>query len=139
MSNDSKDADRRGEIPELTKKLGILDQYVGEDPKITARLEDILAQLPENLVTNLHSRMTNQLQIARAGYDRFASEHGISKAEKRLLDSLVNGMTVVQHAEANGISVNTARTHMRRLLDKTGSKGQLDLVGKVNRLLNGGG
>ena len=41
---------------------------------------------------------------------------------------LVQGMTVAEVADTLGISLATARTHLARLLDKTGSSRQADLV-----------
>jgi DNA-binding CsgD family transcriptional regulator len=40
----------------------------------------------------------------------------------------VQGMAPAEAAEALGISLPTARTHLARLLDKTGTSRQADLV-----------
>ena len=41
---------------------------------------------------------------------------------------LVQGMTISEAAEALGISIPTAKTHLARLFDKTGTSRQTDLV-----------
>ena len=49
-------------------------------------------------------------------------------AESRVMMLLVQGMAPAEVAETLGISLPTARTHLARLLDKTGTNRQADLV-----------
>jgi DNA-binding CsgD family transcriptional regulator len=58
----------------------------------------------------------------------FVRRYGITPAESRVMQLLVQGMTPADAAEALGISLPTARTHLARLLDKTGTSRQADLV-----------
>lgn len=125
---------RRSAIPELIQELGIGGETFGDDPAFKRRLEKIMESLPEPLIESLHERMTSELVSAQRVYQEYLQNAGISKSEERLLASLLQGMTVIQHAENSHISINTARTHMRRLLEKTGSNGQLDLVQKIHAL-----
>lgn len=54
--------------------------------------------------------------------------YAITPAESRLMQLLVQGMTVAEAADALGVSLPTARTHLARLFDKTGTSRQADLV-----------
>ncbi|GAB3625296.1 helix-turn-helix transcriptional regulator [Pandoraea terrae] len=57
---------------------------------------------------------------------------GLSPAEARLALALYDGKELAQIAEEAGVAINTARTQLRNIFDKTGSRRQADLV----RLLN---
>ena len=57
-----------------------------------------------------------------------AQLHGLTPAEARVAAALVKGDTLAQYAEQAGCSEDTARTHMKRILDKTGASRQADLV-----------
>jgi DNA-binding CsgD family transcriptional regulator len=52
----------------------------------------------------------------------------LTAAESRLAELLMQGETVVGAAERLGISHNTARTHLQRIYQKTGTKHQSGLV-----------
>jgi DNA-binding CsgD family transcriptional regulator len=58
----------------------------------------------------------------------FVRRYAITPAESRVMQLLVQGMAPAEAAEALGISLPTARTHLARLLDKTGTSRQADLV-----------
>lgn len=58
---------------------------------------------------------------------------GLSAAELRVLEALLEGRSPGEAAEALGVSITTVRTHIQRLLAKTGTSRQVDLV----RLLAG--
>lgn len=53
---------------------------------------------------------------------------GLSPAEARLARALVHGMTPEEHAATAGVSISTVRTQLRRVLEKTGTKRQTELV-----------
>ena len=53
---------------------------------------------------------------------------GLSQAQKRLAHQVSTGMRLTEAAEALGISVNTARTHLTRIYAKTGVNSQVALV-----------
>lgn len=57
--------------------------------------------------------------------------YGLSIAEASLLQSLLGGITVLQHAARAGIRPTTARFHLRHVLQKTGTVGQSQLMRKV--------
>jgi DNA-binding CsgD family transcriptional regulator len=58
----------------------------------------------------------------------FVRRYGITPAESRVMMLLVQGMTIAETAEALGVSLPTAKTHLARLFDKTGTSRQADLV-----------
>jgi DNA-binding CsgD family transcriptional regulator/PAS domain-containing protein len=58
----------------------------------------------------------------------FVRRFAITPAESRVMMLLVQGMTISEAAEALGISPPTAKTHLARLFDKTGTSRQTDLV-----------
>lgn len=58
--------------------------------------------------------------------------YGLTAAETRLLDALARGQALGEIADAAGISVHTARTHLKRVLSKTGTHRQGDLIRLVH-------
>lgn len=64
----------------------------------------------------------------------FARGHNLTHAEERLLTLLCEGACVLGAAERAGCAVNTARTHVRGLLRKTGQPTLRALVARVGNL-----
>jgi DNA-binding CsgD family transcriptional regulator/PAS domain-containing protein len=58
----------------------------------------------------------------------FVRHFGITQAENRVLDLLLQGMSLERAAETLGVSANTAKTHLARLFTKTGTQRQADLA-----------
>ena len=56
---------------------------------------------------------------------------GFTPAEARLTAALVAGKSVKEFAEEAGVSLNTARTHLKNVFPKTGVKRQAALVREV--------
>jgi len=56
---------------------------------------------------------------------------GLTKAERGLLDILVQGTSLPDAAQMLGVARSTARTHLQRLFDKTGKRRQVDLLRMV--------
>ncbi|RYE94292.1 MAG: serine/threonine protein kinase [Myxococcales bacterium] len=54
--------------------------------------------------------------------------HGLTATEARLAAALAAGQTLADFAAERGTTEATARTHLKRVLDKTGTKRQADLV-----------
>lgn len=54
--------------------------------------------------------------------------YGLTAAETRLLSALMAGEHLTDYADRLEISIATVRTHMKRLLSKTGHHRQLDLI-----------
>lgn len=60
--------------------------------------------------------------------DMFASLHGATLAELRVLRQLLNGMSVYEVSAALNLSRNTVRTHLKSLFAKTGTTRQSELL-----------
>lgn len=58
----------------------------------------------------------------------FVRRYGITPAECRVLMLLTQGMTPKEAAETLGVSLATAKTHISRLFEKTGTQRQADLI-----------
>ena len=112
----------------LAVNLGVMNLDLDPDPVILDRLVNVLGQLPDGAANKITRSMANAAETKNKDPEDFLKKYNISKAEGRLLFSLIEGVSVIQHAENLKISINTARSHMRRLLEKTGASGQLDLV-----------
>lgn len=54
--------------------------------------------------------------------------YGITPAQTRLATLIVGGCDLVEAARRLGVSANTARTHLQRMFDKTGTRSQPALV-----------
>lgn len=57
--------------------------------------------------------------------------YGLTPAETRLASELLNDRTVEEAAQILGISINTARTQLTRLFEKTGTRRQPELVRRL--------
>jgi DNA-binding CsgD family transcriptional regulator len=57
-----------------------------------------------------------------------ARQYGLTPAEVNLLRALVDGKRLKGYADDAGITLNTAKTHLKQLFAKTGSERQSDLV-----------
>jgi DNA-binding CsgD family transcriptional regulator len=60
--------------------------------------------------------------------DHAAQVFGLSPAQATVALALCEGRPLTEHARSTGISMNTARTHLRRVVDKTGVSSQPALV-----------
>lgn len=54
--------------------------------------------------------------------------YGLTPAEARLLAALVEGERLPAYARRHGISITTAKTHLKALFDKVGERRQADLI-----------
>jgi DNA-binding CsgD family transcriptional regulator len=57
-----------------------------------------------------------------------AQMFGLSPSQSRLVAALVAGESMADYAESAGVSINTAKTQMRRIFLKMGVKRQSELV-----------
>jgi DNA-binding CsgD family transcriptional regulator len=64
------------------------------------------------------------------------SAFGLTVAEVRVLERLIEGRTIVQVAAELDTAISTARTHLARLMQKTGSSRQADLVRTAMQLMS---
>lgn len=64
-----------------------------------------------------------------------AASFGLTRAETRVLESLLAGRTLAETANALGIAATTARTHLDNIFAKTGVARQADLLRLAARLV----
>lgn len=57
-----------------------------------------------------------------------AQRYGLTPAEVKLLRALVDGKRLADYADGAGITLNTAKTHLKQLFTKTGSERQSDVL-----------
>jgi DNA-binding CsgD family transcriptional regulator len=67
-------------------------------------------------------------QVQRTPVARLAKQFGLSPAEQRLTEAVVNGLPLVEAAEQLGIRLSTARTRLKAIQAKTHCHRQVDLV-----------
>lgn len=60
--------------------------------------------------------------------DHVTRRYGLTPAEVKLFQALVDGDRLSEYADVAGITLNTAKTHLKQLFAKTGSRRQADLV-----------
>lgn len=60
--------------------------------------------------------------------DRFASAHGLTPAERRVLNEIVRGGGLVEAAAKLGVALPTARTQLQHIFQKTQTASQAELV-----------
>ena len=72
--------------------------------------------------------LLNNLDFAIDKIDASAALFGLSGAQQRLAELIASGHDVVASAARLGITVNTAKTHLQRIFDKTGARSQATLI-----------
>jgi DNA-binding CsgD family transcriptional regulator len=60
--------------------------------------------------------------------------YGLSKSELTLVMALAGGLTLQEHAAAHGITYETARSHLKSVRAKTGTRRQAEIVRLVHRI-----
>jgi DNA-binding CsgD family transcriptional regulator len=66
--------------------------------------------------------------VARLDDGLVATVHGLTPTEALLAVAIAEGKSLAEFAAARGCSEQTARTHLKRILDKTQARRQADLV-----------
>lgn len=64
----------------------------------------------------------------RTSYEVLTKLYGLTQSEAKLVQLLVNGLTIDDAALELAISVNTARTHLKHVFHKTGINRQTELI-----------
>jgi DNA-binding CsgD family transcriptional regulator len=70
-------------------------------------------------------------QVADPSVEQLRQQFGLTPAEAAVACEVVKGFGVIECASAIGISQATARTHLHRVFEKTGTNRQAQLVRKV--------
>ena len=86
---------------------------IGSEPLWDERVREIAAWLPGEIRREMAEVFARMAPGGEApDISGFAAEHGLTPAETRLVESLVNGASVAEHAEAQGIfHQHGARAH----------------------------
>ena len=79
--------------------------------------------------------MTQEASYAAPPTDTLRVLYGLTPAEVRICELMLQGMTPNEISEQIGVAVSTARTHLLRIFQKTGTARQADLVRLVASLL----
>jgi DNA-binding CsgD family transcriptional regulator len=64
--------------------------------------------------------------------DALAALYGLTRAEAVLLAAVSRGVTLAEYAERHGITIGTARTHWKHILQKSGFHRAVDLIRDVS-------
>ena len=68
--------------------------------------------------------VTNRIEQA-------ATIYGLSPAQVRLARLIVDGHDLASASEILEVSINTVRTHLQRMFDRTGARSQVALIGAL--------
>ncbi|MEM8695745.1 MAG: helix-turn-helix transcriptional regulator [Pseudomonadota bacterium] len=132
MGNDDKEVkhstDGNSPAEWLRDQLRIDGEKIGSEPVWSDRATEIFDNLPDGLVADLNTRLIRGRGSEIIDFKNFGQRYGLTAAEVKIVESIAEGLSVPDHAAANGISVNTARVHMQRVLEKTGARRQTDLL-----------
>lgn len=79
--------------------------------------------------------MTQETSYAPPPTDALRVLYGLTPAEVRICELMLQGLTPNEISEQIGVAVSTARTHLLRIFQKTGTDRQADLVRLVASLL----
>jgi DNA-binding CsgD family transcriptional regulator len=71
-------------------------------------------------------------EVSRRSRTRgIVARYALTAAEEKVLNGLVRGRTPEEAAAELGITMNTIRTHVRHILQKTGSRRIADLLNLI--------
>jgi DNA-binding CsgD family transcriptional regulator len=92
----------------------------------TGRQRRVAAVVIKDTQAEPHTSAANRREIAEL--------YELTPAEEKLLDLILDGSGLFEAAEQLGVSRNTARTHMKRIYAKTGTRRQAELVRRLAHL-----
>ena len=100
-----------------------------EDPELAARLAKILGQVPELSITGTGEAPDLVLSASDAG------EHGfeLTPRERDVIALLAEGLSNKAIGQRLGISPDTVKFHVGRLIDKLDATGRTDAVAHAAR------
>ena len=100
-----------------------------------ARIVAIASPVPEidqaghaPLLALLVFDMTHRRELSASA---LRQTYGLTRSEVRLVQNLVGGCSLEDGARELGITVNTARTHLKHIFTKTGARRQSELIHQV--------
>ena len=116
----------------ITRPSGMRPFLVIVSPLPTAhcdgagRQRQVAAVVIKDAQAEPHTSAANRREIAEL--------YELTPAEEKLLDLILDGSGLFEAAEQLGVSRNTARTHMKRIYAKTGTRRQAELVRRLAHL-----
>jgi DNA-binding CsgD family transcriptional regulator len=99
----------------------VLDSVSGEEAIVSWVMS-------EGSGTNTVMVSVNDLQFTQDRLTAAAAVFELSDTQRRLTECILAGNDLQQSAQYLGISINTVRTHLQRIFDKTGTRSQPALV-----------
>lgn len=73
----------------------------------------------------------NDVRFAHDRLDAAAALYGFSPTQRKVIEHIIAGNDLARCARFMGVSVNTVRTHLQRIFDKTGARSQPALTRKL--------
>ena len=100
-----------------------------DEPALAARLTEILSQIPELRITGADEASDLILSASDAG------EHGfeLTRRERDVIALLAEGLSNKAIGQRLGISPDTVKFHVGRLIDKLDATGRTDAVAHAAR------
>jgi DNA-binding CsgD family transcriptional regulator len=100
-----------------------------DEPALAARLTEILSQVPERRITGADEASDLILSASDAG------EHGfeLTPRERDVIALLAEGLSNKAIGQRLGISPDTVKFHVGRLIDKLDATGRTDAVAHAAR------
>jgi DNA-binding CsgD family transcriptional regulator len=111
---------------------------VESDNSFTANELAIFEELRPHILTLFRTVLTVHMLTEKYQYfdtlsilgSRISDEFHLSEAEIRLIPDILVGHTNEKIAEQHFISIATVKTHIHRILKKTGTKNRVDFISK---------
>jgi DNA-binding CsgD family transcriptional regulator len=75
--------------------------------------------------------MTDRRRAAQVDSKALERVYGLTPAQAQLLQALIQGRRLGEYAGDAGLSINTVKSHMKQIFEKTGENRQADLVRRV--------
>lgn len=110
--------------PQLSGAVRLGDDFILVDPCPWTEAGDPLALI----------HLPDRRAVEARAIERATGLFGLTASEAALCRRLMRGDTIDRHADAMGLSVWTARTHLRNVFGKTGTGRQAELVALLYRL-----
>ena len=118
-------AEMASALPGATRVIRIDE---GREIDLLLRKSDLALSEPSALPAVIGILRTPRREAANAAVGTLAALHGLSGSEAALAHALSLGDSIVSGGEQLGLTSETARNYSKRVYEKTGAKGQADLV-----------
>ncbi|MGB1883695.1 MAG: response regulator [Gammaproteobacteria bacterium] len=95
---------------------------------IASPIPEVDTALQAPLITVLLFDMTHRRELSESA---LRQTYGLTRSEVKLVQNLVGGCSLEDGARELGITVNTARTHLKHIFTKTGARRQSELIHQI--------